>query len=129
MYPLRCPTVSRGSSGEQCRSAAGAVAISTAIVESQCVAVSLANFGSDIGADVPADDCTDRTSVTVANKSAVNKTNSTADAQSHFDADAQPNWCSHTIANSTSYEWFVGQGLSRCVRWRSRNGPRSDQLR
>ena len=109
MYPLRCPTVSRGSSGEQCRSdrsdavaVAGAdkiaysVAISTAIVESQCVAVSLANFGSDIGADVPADDCTDRTSVTVANKSAVNKTNSTADAQS--------NWCSHRIANSTSYQ-------------------------
>ena len=93
MYPLRCPTVSRGSSGEQCRSDA---AISTAIVESQCVAVSLANFGSDIGADVPADDCTDRTSVTVANKSAVNKTNSTADAQS--------NWCSHRIANSTSYQ-------------------------
>ena len=108
MYPLRCPTVSRGSSGEQCRSdaysdtiagaVAGAdkiaysVAISTAIVESQCVA----NFGSDIGADVPADDCADRTSVTVANKSAVNKTNSTADAQS--------NWCSHRIANSTSYQ-------------------------
>ena len=115
MYPLRCPTVSRGSSGEQCRSdrsdaysdtiagaVAGAdkiaysVAISTAIVESQCVAISLANFGSDIGADVPADDCADRTSVTVANKSAVNKTNSTADAQS--------NWCSHRIANSTSYQ-------------------------